>query len=579
MQQLPRSPPWFRLAAGVGYHRGFGSLPEIEMTEWYQKKTFGSLAETMAQRFGEREALVFREERYTFADVLARIDEVAKGLMQIGVQRGDHVALWMMNRAEWIFTMFALAKIGAVQVPVNTRFRTHDLAYLLKQSDARYLIAHDSSGPINYLAMIREVVRLPEDGSTISDPDYPDLERVVVFGEPGHSGCVGWDEMIAGADSIDDPTLSARAAAVDPDDPVFIMYTSGTTGFPKGVMHNHVMLRLVEERGFRMSITESDTILNYLPLFHLFSYSEGALMSMLTGARQILTETFHPDESMALIESEQVTVMHGFETHLKDLMEAHERRRGDISSLRTGLFACGMKSSAPICRRAAEVLSPLVTVTGYGMSEMGAGTLVGSLGDSVEQRAETSGYLAPGYECRIVDAESGKEQPVGEPGEIVFRGYGMMMCYYNKPKETADSYDEDGWFHTGDTGVRRADGYVRFLGRYKDMLKVGGENVDPMEVEGLLLQLDGVQQVAVVSFPDPRLTEVPIAFVQRTVDTAIGENDVTEYCRGKVATFKVPRHVIFIEEFPMTASGKIRKVELREAALEKLSPVLEKAAG
>lgn len=549
------------------------------MADWYQKKTFGSLAQTMADRFGDREALVFRDERYTFAEVLARIDEVAKGLMALGVQPGDHVALWMMNRAEWIFAMFALAKIGAVQVPVNTRFRTHDLAYLLQQSDTHYLIAHDTSGPINYLEMITEVVSLPDTGCEINDPDYPELKQVIIFGEPGHPGCVGWDNMLSTAGSIDDDALATRAAAVDPDDPVFIMYTSGTTGFPKGVMHNHIMLRLIEERGFRLSITENDTILNYLPLFHLFSYSEGALMSMLTGARQILTETFDPDECMALIESERATVLHGFETHLKDLMEAHERRQGDISTLRTGLFACGMKSSAPICRRAAEVLAPLVTITGYGMSEMGAGTMIGSLADSVEQRAETSGYIAPGYECKIIDADTGAEQPVGIPGEIVFRGYGMMLCYYKKPQETAACYDADGWFHTGDTGVYRADGYMRFLGRYKDMLKVGGENVDPMEVEGLLLQFNGVQQVAVVSFPDPRLTEVPVAFVQRTPDTDIGENDVIEYCRGKVATFKIPRHVIFIDEFPMTASGKIRKVELREIALDQLTPEAKQSTG
>ncbi|TDJ65503.1 MAG: hypothetical protein E2O36_00080 [Proteobacteria bacterium] len=549
------------------------------MADWYQKKTFGSLAQTMADRFGDREALVFRDERYTFAEVLARIDEVAKGLMALGVQPGDHVALWMMNRAEWIFAMFALAKIGAVQVPVNTRFRTHDLAYLLQQSDTHYLIAHDTSGPINYLEMITEVVRLPDTGCEINDPDYPELKQVIIFGEPGHRGCVGWDNMLSTAGSIDDDALATRAAAVDPDDPVFIMYTSGTTGFPKGVMHNHIMLRLIEERGFRLSITENDTILNYLPLFHLFSYSEGALMSMLTGARQILTETFDPDECMALIESERATVLHGFETHLKDLMEAHERRQGDISTLRTGLFACGMKSSAPICRRAAEVLAPLVTITGYGMSEMGAGTMIGSLADSVEQRAETSGYIAPGYECKIIDVDTGAEQPVGIPGEIVFRGYGMMLCYYKKPQETAACYDADGWFHTGDTGVYRADGYMRFLGRYKDMLKVGGENVDPMEVEGLLLQFNGVQQVAVVSFPDPRLTEVPVAFVQRTPDTDIDENDVIEYCRGKVATFKIPRHVIFIDEFPMTASGKIRKVELREIALDQLTPEAKQSTG
>lgn len=540
------------------------------MADWYEKKTFGSLPKTMARRFGAREALVFKDERYSFDEVLTEVDRVAKGLIAIGIGAGDHVALWMMNRCEWIFTMFALAKIGAVQVPVNTRFRTHDLAYLLKQSDAKYLITHDVSGPVDYFAMTTEVLSLPDEGVAIDDPEYPEMQGVVILGDTRPNGTRSWHDLLVAGEEIRDDELARREADVDPDSVVFIMYTSGTTGFPKGVMHNHILLRGIEERAFRLSINENDTILNYLPLFHLFSYSEGALMSMLTGARQVLTETFDPDDCIRLVELEKCTVMHGFETHLKDLMESYERNRVDISTLRTGLFACGMKSAIPTCTRAAEVLAPLVSVTGYGMSEMGVGSLVGSLGDSVEQRAATSGYIAPGYECRIIDPETGHDQPVDAPGEMIFKGYGMMMGYYEKEKETAACYDEDGWFHTGDTGLRRADGYIQFLGRYKDMLKVGGENVDPMEIEGLLLQADGVQQVAVVGYPDERLSEIPIAFVQRKDDSKLDEATVIDYCKGKVASFKMPRHVLFLDEFPMTASGKIRKVELRENAIKRL---------
>lgn len=536
------------------------------MAEWYPKRTFGALVDDMAARFGDREALVFGDERYTFAEVAEKVDEVAAGLIHLGVKPGDHVALWLMNRPDWIFIMFALARIGAVQVPVNTRFRTHDLAYLLQQSDTRYLITHDVSGPVDFLAMVREVVELPESGIVISDEALPELARVIVLTEEEPAGCVQYDAMLNDGREVEPDTVAARARMVDPDHPVFIMYTSGTTGFPKGVVHNHVMLRLIEERAFRLAVTECDTILNYLPLFHLFSYSEGALLSMLTGARQILTETFEPAAALALVEAEGVTMMHGFETHLKDLCDAQERAPRDLSTLRCGLFACGMQSSVPICRRAADVLAPMISVTGYGMSEMGAGTLIGSLGDSLEQRAETSGYPAPGYRFSIIDPETGQALPDGEPGEIACKGYGLMQGYYNKPQETAACYDDDGWFHSGDTGVRRADGYIRFLGRYKDMLKVGGENVDPMEVEGLLLGLDGVQQVAVVSYPDERLTEVPVAWVERAPGSGLTAEAVIDYCRGKVASFKIPRHVAFLDAMPMTASGKIRKVELRERA-------------
>lgn len=541
------------------------------MAEWYAKKTFGSLVDSVAERFGEREALVFGAERFTFADVRARVDEVARGLIALGVEPGDHVALWLMNRPEWIFAMFALARIGAVQVPVNTRFRTHDLRYLLEQSDTRYLIAHDVSGPVDFLAMVREVVKLPERGVEVDDANFPELRRVVILGEPGHSGCVHFGEMVERGKAVDAASLAQRIASVDADSPVFMMYTSGTTGFPKGVVHNHVMVRAVEERAFRLAISESDTMLNYLPLFHLFSYSEVALTCMLTGARQILMETFDPDACIGLIERERVSVLHGFETHLRDLTLAQERLQGDVSSLRCGIFACGTKSSAPICRKGAQVLAPLRPVTGYGMTEIGPCTTIGSLGDTLEQSAETSGYSAPGYEFRIVDPDTGARQPTGVPGEIVCKGYGVMMAYYKKPKETAACYDADGWFHTGDTGVQRSDGYIRFLGRYKDMLKVGGENVDPMEVEALLLEVDGVQQVAVVGFPDERLAEIPVAFVQCKPGATLSEKALIDFCRGKVATFKIPRHVLFIDEFPMTASGKFKKVELRDQALRTLS--------
>ena len=533
------------------------------MEHWYPKRRFGDLYDEAAVRWPDREALVYLDRRYSFAEAAARVDEAARALIGLGVGPGEHVALWLTNCDEWVFVHFALAKIGAVTVPVNTRFRTRDLAYVLKQSDSVMLVAHDVSGPVDYLAMLRELDRA----------DFPELREIVLVSEgPAHEGFADWRAALEAGRAVPDEEVARRAAAVAPDDVAFIMYTSGTTGFPKGAMHSHKLVRNNEERGFKLGFTVRDTILNYLPLFHAFGYSEGALMSPLFGARQILTATFDPDECLDLIETERVTVMHGFEAHMKGLCEAQEARPRDLSSLRTGLFAAGMKSATPVCRRGAETLKPMRAVSGFGMTEVWLGVTVCSVDDDLERRTETSGYPAPGYELRIVDPETGALCPPGVEGELQVRGFSLMLGYYRKPAETAESYAEDGWFRTGDMGLWREDGYMRFLGRYKDMLKVGGENVDPMEVEGLLLDHPEIRQAAVVGAPDARLAEVAAAYVEREPESRLDAGAVIAWCRGKVASFKIPAHVFFIDTFPMTASGKIRKVELRADAQERVGP-------
>jgi fatty-acyl-CoA synthase len=289
---------------------------------------------------------------------------------------------------------------------------------------------------------------------------------------------------------------------------------------------------------------------------------------MLTGARQVLAETFNGDECLDWIERERATIIHGFDTHFKDLLDAQERRARDVSSLRAGICAAGMASSTAIARRTNERLFP--TFTAFGMSECSVGACLSFLDSTLEQRCETSGYPAPGYEVAILDPATGTHLPAGTPGEIAVRGYMVMQGYYNKPKETAQTLDAEGWVHSGDMGYLRPDGYLVFMGRYKDMLKIGGENVDPMEVEGYLLGHPAIQQVAVVGLPDARLHEVPVAFVIPKPGAALTAEDVLAYCRGKIASFKAPRHVLLVQELPMTSSGKIQKAKLREAAQVRL---------
>src|SRR5262245_47562353 len=532
---------------------------------WFEKVTPGALPERAAQRWSTREAVWFKGRRWTFAQLAAGVDRVARGLIALGVAPGDNVALWMLNRPEWIEAAFAVVKVGAVLVPINTRLRTDDVAYILDQSDATALILAERSGSVDYLGMVRELRPL---GAAPGTSRLPKLRHIVLLGEERHPETVAWADLLASAASVDDRALARRSMAVDPEGLAFLMYTSGTTGFPKGAMHCHRMIRNVVDRAFRLAITEHDTLMMYLPLFHLFAFSEGMLTSLVSGARQVLTEGFDAAESLELIARERATMVHGFDTHFKELCEAHERQPRDVSSVRTGILAAGMSSSSPIAQRARKLFGPLVS--GYGMSEFGVGAAIGALDSTEEQSCEGSGYPAPGYEIRIVDPDTGRDQPSGTPGEILVRGYTLMRGYYNKPEATAAAIDADGWMHTGDMGLIRADGHLRFMGRYKDMLKIGGENVDPMEVEAYLMSHPGVDLAAVVAYPDARLSEVGVAFVRRAPGAVLTEEQVLAHCRGRIASFKIPRHVVFVDDFPMTSSGKIQKVKLREEALRTL---------
>ena len=541
---------------------------------WFLKQTIGSLLDERAKRDGTREALVFEGRRATFAELARDVDMLARGLIQLGIEPGDKVSLWMMNRPEWIHAALAVMRIGAVLVPINTRFRSEDAAYVLGQSESTTLIIAARSGPIDFLGIVRTMLpSLGSDREIVDASNLPALQRLIVVDDASAPrtipGTIAWSSVLeAGARVLED-ALRARIAAVDPDATASIIYTSGTTGFPKGVMHCHNIVRNVIDRAFRMGITPADTILMYLPLYHLFGFSEGMLMSLATGARQVLTHTFDAGECLLLLEQEQATILHGFDTHFKDLLEAYRRRPCNTASVRTGLLATGMSSSMPIARQARKVFGRFLS--GYGMSELGAGVTLSALDSTEEQCTEASGYPAPGYEIKIVEPATGNEQPPGTPGEILVRGYMVMEAYYRKAEETAKTIDPDGWLHTGDMGLIRPDGHLRFMGRYKDMLKIGGENVDPLEIEAYLASHPAIAAAAVVGLSDPRLSEVAVAFVRVEPTHNLTAPEVIEYCRGKIASYKIPRHVVFVEELPMTGSGKVQKVKLREDAHRRLA--------
>ena len=540
------------------------------MSDWFPKQTIGDLLNQATDRFGPREALMYQGRRWSFSEFRAEVDRVARALINLGVQPGDKVSLWMPNRAEWLFLFGAVAKIGAVLVPINTRFRTTDMEYLVKHSDSTTLILMDRSGPVSFLDMLREVAPEVDTGNAaeLHPPAFPALRNVVVLGADRPAGSIAWDAMLAGADEVKAEELAQREAAVSPDDTFLLMYTSGTTGFPKGVMHCHNPIRTITDAANRMAVSPRDVILMYLPLFHCFGLYEGPLMSWVTGARIVLTTMFDAGEVLSLLESERATVMNGFDTHFFDLTHHPDVDHIDRSSLRTILLAVGMASSEPTARLTQEKLCP--SLSAWGMTEVGVGATRSFLDAPEDDRCVESGHALPGYEFKVIDPETGAMQPASTIGELCVRGYALMQGYYKRPEATAEAIDGDGWFHTGDVATMRDDGSIRFMGRYKDVLKVGGENVDPTEVEAFLLEHPAVNKVQVIGVPDPRLTEVACACVVVEPGQAITDADLGDFCRGKMASFKIPRHLVVMDDYPMTSSGKVQKYLLRQTAAEQL---------
>lgn len=552
------------------------------MSEWFPKQTLGTLPARASERWGARDALVYREQRWTFHELSLEVDRIAKGLMAVGVRADDKVGLWMTNRPEWIFLMFAVAKVGATLVPLNTRYRSADVGYTIRQSDMSTLITLDRSGPVDYLAMLRDAVpelaamsaartESPADGGSLAASEFPELKRVVVLGEEGtraSSGTLSWQLLIERGQRITDAELEARSRAVDPDGLLVIGYTSGTTGDPKGAMHSHAAIRNVSDCANRLGVTFADVILNYLPMFHLYAYSSCAMMSLLTGAKQVLMETFDATQCVQLIERERCSLLHGFDTHFRDIMDAQKQLGRDLSSLRLATFPAGSDASRPIAERTQRELCP--SVSGYGMTEVWTFSALSFPSCSAEQRIGASGFPSVGYEFKIIDPATREAVPAGCMGEILMRGYMITQGYYKKPEATAQAIDEHGWFHSGDTGMLRPDGHLQFIGRYKDMLKVGGENVSPAEVEGFLLEHPAVAQIAVVGAPDARLSEIAVAFVVIAAAHAPSANELIEHCKGKIASFKIPKHVFFVDALPATPTGKVQKHLLRAKACELL---------
>ena len=565
----------------------------------------GDLPALAAQRWGERHAFTFEGNSWSYLEVAQEVAQLAHALQALGVKKGDRVALWLTNSAMLECLLFAVIKIGAVAVPLNTRYRTQDLAFTLKNSGSVLLISAGKSGPVNFDAILLEALgQISADAQGLLTSDaVPSLKRIVMMGDSEIPGALVWDsfrnlgkqsqpsaldacgrnesndqnERIGSIDSKDltdqrhsnDATQHLRSAVTpQPTDTALIVYTSGTTGHPKGVLLSHNGMRLCFDRAKAMQLQASDIQLTYLPLFHVYAISYSMIMSFMCGGAQVIMSGFQVDQALELIAKHRVTVVHGFDAHFNDFMLALAKKPSDISSLRFGTLTVGADSTIELAQAAQRKVCP--TLSGYGVTELWGGVTLTPQDANLEQRCAASGYPLPGVELRVINPDTQQPVATGEVGEIQVRSYSRMIGYHNQPEATEQVFDQEGWYKSGDAGILRADGHVRFVVRLKDMLKVGGENVSPAEIEGLIATLAGVEYVAVVGKQDPRLSEVPVAFIVSAPSGPKLAEQIISHCKGKIASFKIPVECYFVEALPMTPTGKIQK-ELLRARLRAMS--------
>ena len=529
-------------------------------------RTIGADLERTASLHGEREALVevATGRRWTYAELDIAVDDVARGLLALGVAVGDRVGIWAPNCAEWTLLQYATARAGAVLVTVNPAYRTHELAYALRQSGTSVLVAAERFRTSDYRAMVEQV-----------RPDCPALRDVVLLGTPD------WAALLARGSEVAPAVLRERSAALSPDDPINIQYTSGTTGFPKGATLSH---RNILNNGFFVGelcgYTEADRVCLPVPFYHCFGMVMGNLGSTSHGACTVIpAPAFDPAATLRAVQDERCTSLYGVPTMFIAELGLPDFAAYDLSSLRTGIMA-GSPCPVEVMKRVVGEMGMTEVTICYGMTETSPVSTQTRADDDLERRVATVGRVHPHVEVQVVDPATGERVPRGEAGELCTRGYSVMLGYWDEPEKTAEAIDRDGWMHTGDLAVMDDQGYLSIVGRIKDLVIRGGENVYPREVEEFLYGHPDVVDVQVVGVPDVRYGEELMAWVKlREGAEPLTADGVRAYAEGRLAHFKVPRYVHVLapgEDYPMTVTGKVRKVEMRERAVTMLG--LEEAA-
>lgn len=541
-------------------------MPRKEIT---REATIGTILDETTAKYPNVEAVVYadRDYRQTWKELSQTVDHAAKGLMALGVQKGEKVAVWATNVPHWVTLQFATAKIGAILVTVNINYKSAEIEYLLKQSETENLFIIDGYRDTDYINTLYDLI--PElklqPREVIRSERFPHLKRIFFLGPEKHRGMYSWNELMALSSQTSQAEYLERQSSIDPHDVVNMQYTSGTTGFPKGVMLSHFN---IANNGYWIGVNQNfgpkDRICIPVPLFHCFGCVLGVMACFNHGATMVILEKYDPINVMMSIEKERCTGVYGVPTMFIAMLDHPMFSKFDFSTLRTGIMA-GSPCPVKTMTECVEQMNMTEVTIVYGLTETSPGMTQSRYDEqSLEKKCSTVGQALPGIEVAVIHPETKEFCKVDEPGELCSRGYNVMKGYYNMPEETAKAIDKDGWLHSGDIGKKDADGYFAVTGRLKDMIIRGGENISPKEVEDFIHHIPGVKDVQVVGVPSKKYGEQLAAFIIAKPGEEITAEDIQDHCRGKIAHYKIPKFVQLVDTFPMTASGKIQKYKLRE---------------